>query len=108
MNDVFIGEGELDGQGVYAARDFKEGEAVVQYSLKALSEEEYAALPEGEQTFVHTQRGQKYLYGEPERYVNHSDTPNTYQDLERQCDVALRDITKGEMVTTDATKDDVK
>lgn len=57
--------------------------------------------------FTHTHSGQIYLYSEPERYVNHSDTPNTVQDLSRQCDIALRKIVKGEMITTDATKDDV-
>jgi SET domain-containing protein len=43
----------------------------------------------------------------PERYVNHSNTPNTKQDLVNFADVALRDIKAGEMITTDATKDDV-
>ena len=41
----------------------------------------------------------------PERYVNHSKNPNTHQT--HKCDVVLRDIKKGEMITTDATKDDI-
>ena len=48
-----------------------------------------------------------YLYAEPKWYVNHSDNPNTYQDLIKQCDIALRDIKKGEMITGDATQDDI-
>lgn len=51
--------------------------------------------------------GVVHLYSEPERFVNHSPNPNTYQDLVKKCDIALRDIEKGEMITTDATKDDV-
>ena len=57
--------------------------------------------------FVHEHWNQLYLYGEPERYVNHSNNPNIYQDLKKQQDIALRDIKKGEMITGDATKDDV-
>lgn len=48
-----------------------------------------------------------YLYFEPERYVNHSSNPNTYQDLTKKCDIALCDIEKDEAITTDATKDEI-
>ncbi len=107
MQDVLIGPGNLAGKGIYAARDFRKGEKVIQYNLQPLTPQEYRGLSEEEQLFTHTQHGQIYLYGEPERYVNHADTPNTYQDLEQQCDIALRDIKAGEAITTDATKDDI-
>lgn len=107
MNDVLIGRGNLSNKGVYANRDFTGGEVVVQYNLIALSEDEFIELPESEKLFTHEHWGQIYLYSEPERYVNHSENPNTYQDLEKLQDIALRDIKKGEMITTDATKDDV-
>jgi len=108
MYDVIIGKGNLAGKGVYANRDFDKGEVVIQYHLTALSEEQFEGLPESEKMFTHSHFGQIYLYSEPERYVNHSDTPNTYQNLETKYDVALRDIKKGEMITTDTTKDDAK
>lgn len=107
MNEVIIGEGKLAGKGVYAARDFRKEEVVIKYTLKAVTKAEYKALPKSEQMFTHTQRGTIYLYSEPERYVNHSNEPNTYQNHELQADIALRDIPKGEMITTDDTKDDV-
>lgn len=107
MGDVIVGEGKLDGKGVYANRDFREGEVVIKYHLKPLIEEEFENLPDGEKEFTHVHWGVIRLYSEPERYVNHSEKPNTYQDLVNGCDVALRDIRKGEMITTDATKDDV-
>lgn len=107
MNDVFIGEGNMVGHGVYSNRKFKKGEIVIQYDLKPLTEEEYKGLLESEKMFVHSHRGKLYLYSEPERYVNHSKRPNTFQDITNRCDVALVDIQKGEMVTCDATKDDV-
>jgi len=108
MNDVIIGPGNLAGKGVYANRDFQKGEVVIQYHLTPLTEKEYNRLPDQEKLlFTHTHWGQIYLYGEPERYVNHSDSPNTVQDLVKQQDIALRDIAKGEMITSDATKDDI-
>ena len=107
MDDVIMGKGNLAGKGVYADRDFKKGEAVIKYNLKPLTEEEYKNLPESEKMFTHSHWGVIQLYSEPERYVNHSENPNTYQDLTNKCDIALRDIKKGEEITGDAIKDDV-
>ena len=107
MPDVIIGNGNLAGKGVYANRDFKKDEVVIQYRLKPLTKNEYEQLPENEKMFTHTHHGTIYLYSAPERYVNHSHNPNTYQDLERHRDIALRDIAKGEAITTNDTKDDI-
>ena len=59
-----------------------------------------------EKNFCHGHCGVIYLYSSPERYVNHSSDPNTIQNLKDKSDVAIRDIQKGEEITTDATKDD--
>ena len=93
--------------GVYANIDFKKGDIVIVYQLKLLSLEEFKKLVVSEKKFVHTHKGKIYLYSIPERYVNHSSHPNTYQDLERKCDVALCDIKKGEEITTNASQDDI-
>lgn len=108
QSQVYIGKGDLAGKGVYASKDIQKGETVIQYSLKALTPEVYNQLSDYEKQFTHTHWGTIYLYSEPERYVNHSDNPNTYQDLVNQRDIALRDIRKGEMITGDTTKDDVE
>jgi len=97
----------LNGKGVYAERDFRKGEAVITYNLKELSHEQYENLPKQEKDYVHQHTDRLMLYSEPERYVNHSDNPNTIQDLEKGQDIALRDIEKDEMITTDASKDDI-
>ncbi|MBI2622305.1 SET domain-containing protein [Candidatus Microgenomates bacterium] len=107
MSDLIIGKGNLAGKGVYADRDFKKGEVVIKYHLKPLTGDEFENLPDSEKEFTHTHQGIPYLYFEPERYVNHSKNPNTYQDLKNKYDIASRDINKGEMITTDATKDDI-
>lgn len=106
MSDLIIGKGNLAGKGVYAGRDFKKAEVVIAYNLEPLTPEEFERLPESERMFTHVHGGIINLYSEPERYVNHSETPNTRQDLVEKCDIALRDIQKGEAITTDATKDD--
>ncbi len=108
MDDVILGRGNLGGKGVYANRDFQKGEVVIQYNLKPLTGQALKNLSQSERAFTHTHWGVVYLYSEPERYVNHSENPNTYQDLINKCDVALRDIKKGEMLTTDAVKDDIE
>lgn len=100
--DVLIGVGSLAGRGVYAARDFEAGEVVVEYRLRALSEAEYLALPPGEELFVHSYGGRRFLYPAPARFVNHAAEPSCYQDFERGCDVALRPIGRGEPITIDA------
>ena len=106
-NDVFIGKGRLARKGVYANRNFKKGEIVISYNLTPLTEAQFENLPKSERMFTHKQKGIIYLYSEPERYVNHSAIHNTYQDLVVKADIALVNIKKGEMITTDATKDDL-
>ena len=106
-HSVFLGEGEMFGKGVYANKDFKKGEVVIQYNLRSLSKDEYNNLLDEDKNFVHVHWGVKYLYGVPERYVNHSSDPNTLSDLRNKCDVAVRDIKSGEQITTDSSKDNV-
>ncbi len=99
--DVTIGEGTLAGKGVYAARAFEQGELVVPYALRELTQAEFDDLPPGEWEWTHSFHGRIYLFSEPERYVNHSDDPSTYPDHARGGNVALRSIQKGEAVTID-------
>jgi len=102
---VTLGPGDLAGLGIFAARDFAAGEVVVSYRLQPLGEAEYFALPAGEDLFVHSYGGRRFLYPAPARFVNHADDPSCYQDFERGCDVALRPIARGEPVTIDATEE---
>ena len=102
MTDVTIGNGNLAGKGVYAARDFAEGELVVPYNFAELTQAEFDALPHSEREWTHSFWGKIYLFPEPSRYVNHDDNPTTYPDLERRGDYALRPIKKGEPITIDS------
>ncbi|GIH16718.1 SET domain-containing protein-lysine N-methyltransferase [Rugosimonospora africana] len=105
MDDVILGPGNLAGTGVYAARDFAAGEVVVSYRLQPLDEADYLALPAGEDLFVHSYAGRRYLYPAPARFVNHADDPSCYQDFDRACDIALRPIAQGEPITIDANEE---
>ncbi len=105
MDDIYIGEGKLHGKGVYASRDFQVGETVKNYNLQKISKEEYQNLNEEDKKSTHSFWGQMYLFPAPSRYTNHSANPNTKSDLERMCDIAIRPIKKGEMITTNATKE---
>lgn len=104
-SDVYIGKGKLAGKGVYADRDFKIGEVVKHYNLKPLTQSDFDNLPDNEKMFVHSFWGEMYLFPEPSRYTNHSPNPNTKSDLKQMCDIAIRPIKKGEMITTNATKE---
>jgi hypothetical protein len=105
LDDVTLGPGNLAGTGVYAARDFATGEVVVRFDLRPLSDAEYRVLPAGEELFVHSYGGRRHLYPPPARFVNHSDDPSCYPDLDRGCDVALRHIAKGEPITIDSRQE---
>jgi SET domain-containing protein len=109
MADLIIKKskiGQFD-KGVFANRNFKKGEIVIKYNLKPLTEEEYQKLPKSEKQFTHKQWGKIYLYPSPARYVNHSNNPNTIQNLKEQFDRALRNIKKGEEITTNSLKDNI-
>jgi hypothetical protein len=97
-----IGQFE-DGLEVFAIKGFKKGEIVVQWNLQVLTHEAYDKLSEYEKNnFCHKRGGVIYYYPIPERYVNRSDSPNVFPDFEKQADVALRDIKKGEELSIPA------
>ena len=78
---------------------------MVSYPLQQLTRDDYLLLSEHERLFVHSYWGRRWLYPPPARFVNHSDDPNTWQDFDRQCNIASRPIATGELVTTDAHKE---
>ena len=105
--DIVIKVSKIHGTGAFANRNFKKGEIVIKYHLKPLTKQEFNNLSESEKHFTSFQDGKHWLFPSPERYVNHSCEPNTNPNLKERCDFALRDITKGEEITTDYSKDDV-
>ncbi|MBW3012268.1 SET domain-containing protein-lysine N-methyltransferase [Candidatus Woesearchaeota archaeon] len=104
MADILVKKSKIEGKGAFAGRDFKKGEIILRWDTsKTLTKEQADNLPEHEQRYVSFFDGKYILMHEPERYVNHSCDANTYaKDF---CDVAKRDIRKGEEITTDYAKE---
>ncbi len=96
LEESKIGQFE-DGIGAFANRDFKKGELVIEWDLKVLTDEEYENLPEYEKNnFCHQRDGIHWLYPDPERHINRFHSPNVIPDFEKQANIAIRDIKKGE------------
>lgn len=107
MSDLIVKESKIHGKGVFANRDFKKGEVVMKYNLKKLTREEFEELPESEKQFTSQEGDIIWLFHSPERYVNHSCESNTNPSLKDKCDVAIRDIKKGEEILNDYSKDNI-
>lgn len=101
MADVIIKKSKIKGKGVFAARDFKKGEVILIWDIThKIIKEEMAKLSEDEKNHLsYIGDGDYVVMKFPEKYVNHSCDPNTY--VKNQKDIALRDIKKGEEITTD-------
>ena len=100
MADVVVKKSRISGIGVFAGRDYKEGEIVLKWDTSyILSKEEFNKMSREEKRHI-TFLNKKYVFMQPpERYVNHSCNPNTIgKDF---CDIANRDIKKGEEITSD-------
>lgn len=103
-DDVIIKKSDIHGIGIFAARDFKIGEIVLQWDVSnILSEKEVAKLNDNDKQYI-AYLGGRYVYmQEPEKYVNHSCDANT--TAKQFCDIAKRDIKKGEEITSDYEDD---
>lgn len=97
--DLIIGESRIDKQGVFANRDFKKGEVVLKWNIKLIKENEIGRLSPEEKTYVSELDGKSYMPQLPDRLVNHSCESNTKS--KNRCDVAVRNIKKGEEITAD-------
>ncbi|PIS42917.1 MAG: hypothetical protein COT24_01035 [Candidatus Kerfeldbacteria bacterium CG08_land_8_20_14_0_20_40_16] len=107
MANIIVKKSKINQRGVFANRDFKKGEVVLKWKpKKILTKKEASALPEEEKHYVSNyQLNEFILQSPPERYVNHSCEPNT--EVINGCDIALREIKKGEEITSDYGKDNV-
>jgi len=102
MVDVVVKESKIHRKGVFATRDFKKGELVIDWSTCStqLTREQVEKLSDTERKYVSLLKDDKYvLFKSPARYVNHSCDSNT--KAKGGCDIAVRDIKEGEEVTAD-------
>lgn len=101
MANVIIKKSRIERKGVFATRDFKKGEVVLQWKIKKiLSKKEAKNVPDDEKRYLsYIGNGQYIVQQPPERYVNHSCEANTH--VKDKQDIAKRDIKKGEEITAD-------
>ena len=105
MSDVLIKKSKIHEKGIFANRNFEKGEIVIKYNLKKLTKEEFENLSEKEKHYTSKKGKDYFLFLPPERHVNHSCDPNT--NSINKCDVAIKDIKKGEEVTGNYSKENV-
>ncbi|MBI5390125.1 ACT domain-containing protein [Candidatus Woesearchaeota archaeon] len=93
--------------GVFAAKNFKKGETVLHFEPKVLTKDQIKALPSDQKKYVSSYKHGKYILQQgPDKYVNHACDPNT--KVQNNSDVAIRDIHRGEEITSDYRKDTIQ
>jgi len=100
--DVIVRKSDIEGKGVFAARDFKKGEIVLDWSDSPILTSEQAEVPEGKK-YIYYGKDKRILVKPPARFVNHSCDPNTF--IRDFFGIAKRDIKKGEEITEDYSKE---
>jgi SET domain-containing protein len=105
MVDIIVKKSKISRLGVFANRDFKKGEIVLRQNPKLLDKDNLDKLSKEEKNYVSFNNDKVYLMQPPERYVNHSCEDNTIS--QDDCDIALRDIQKGEEITSSYSEKDV-
>lgn len=99
MSDLLIKKSKIQGKGVFAGRVFEKGEVVLKWKPKILKLSEMKNLSAKEKHYLYKAGKNKYFLEQPpERYVNHSCNPNTR--VKNYCDVAIRNIRRGEEITS--------
>jgi len=107
FGDVEVRESAGQGLGVFALRDFQPGERIRVVNLVRDVTPERPLRPELGELAEHcnhnTPSGVPVLYGEPDRYTNHSCDPNAWERyVEGRTEiVARRAITAGEEIRVD-------
>jgi SET domain-containing protein len=99
MQDVVVKKSKINNQGVFAARNFKQGEVVLKWNPQEFKETEVEQLSSTQKNFLYKSSGKSFLMQAPEKYINHSCESNT--KAENNSDIAIRDIKKGEEITSD-------
>ena len=106
MSDLNVAESKIHGIGVFAARDFKQGEIVSVIDDSRIVDEEHPLRPElGEMDYHcdYLADGKVVLMPSPERHINSHCDPNTFvKTIDGvRYNIARRAIKSGEEITTD-------
>jgi SET domain-containing protein len=107
MQDLVVRQSAIHGRGVFAVRDFQQGEQVLKLDDSRIVDNTHPLRPERGEHAYHCDylaNGRVVLMGKPERYINSSCDPNTYvrtgPDGAREA-IALCRIEHGEEILFD-------
>jgi SET domain-containing protein len=100
--DIVVKKSKINGKGVFAKRDFKKGEIILQWNPKIITKIESDKLTIKQKNYLFHEKNKYFLMQVPEKYVNHSCEPNT--TAKDKSDIAKRDIKKGEEITSSYSK----
>ena len=104
MADVTVQKSKIQGKGVFAGKSFRKGEIVMRWDTSiVLIKCDAQKIPLKKRKYLVRSNGMYILTQSPEKYLNHSCMPNTME--KNHCDVTLRNIRKGEELTTDYSLD---
>ncbi|MDP2918250.1 MAG: SET domain-containing protein-lysine N-methyltransferase [bacterium] len=101
--NVIVKKSEINKKGVFAAKDFKKDEIVLEWNPKILKKSEVEKLKSNQKHYLYKVGKDKYfLMRSPEKFVNHSCEANTR--VKNNCDIAIKNIKKDEEITSDYGK----
>ncbi len=104
MSDVIVKESPIQGKGVYASKDFKEGEVVLEIDdSHIVTDPSTLTKEQNEYDCDYLANGKVILMQEPEKFINHSCDPSTYVKTiggVRKV-LAMHDIKIGDEITYD-------
>lgn len=101
--NVRVAESSKEGQGVFAKRNFNEGDVVLEIDDTHVIENENTLTSEQHAYDLDYLEDKIVLMQSPEKFINHSCDPNTYTKTEdgiRRV-IAMRNIKEGEEITYD-------
>ena len=107
---TYLDRSKIEGVGVFAGQDIPKGTKVwepVPGFDQIMDPAHVKTLPPAAQRYIEryafVHRGRVYLCGDHGQFTNHSDNPNTgnWPSPDGEVEVALRDIKKGEELTSD-------
>jgi len=102
--NIIVKKSKINKKGVFAERNFKKGEVVLKWNPKILEKSEIEKIKDNQKHYLYKiDKNKYYLMQPPEKFVNHSCEANT--QVKNNCDVAVRNIKKGEEITSDYGKD---
>jgi len=99
MPRIFVVKKCRLGKGLFAAREIKKGEIILEFNGRVMSGNE--VLKSGRESYPIQIGADKYMdWGKPGEIINHSCNPNAGVKSNNQV-IAIKDIKKGEEITWD-------